>query len=234
MDCRCINVDGRTYASAGDIQIGETHGCRCLQGLDEDGSLVRLEQCFPLAAHVPLLSKTKDFVNRDFSRDFNISDDVNQVTYSGNFFPATISGLMAVWSTAQACGFTSSPHEHPRATEYILAGPGTTLVVVIAEQEVPATSDKSELYNSEIVGPALTVIPQGLTHYVFNPTCSKTHVYVVLNNADAGRVGMFVPDVCTQPVNKGSPPTKDVVGALLYSACRHRNECRTRCGMGGA
>ena len=233
--CRCLNVDGMSYTQVGNIHIGEAQGCRCVRAETQagsnltTGSLIRLVRCFPLAPYIPLLRKTKYFVDRDFTYDFNISLDVNQVTYGGNFFPAILADMTVVWSRLHACDFSSTPHEHPRATEYILAEPGTNLSVVIAEQQVHAMSDKSELYHSKIVGPAIVAIPQGFAHYVFNPTCEVAHTYIVLNSADPGRVGMFVPDLCTQPVNQGDPPTKDVISALLYSACVQRKQCRRHC-----
>ena len=232
-NCKCIEVGGSTFTPVGQIQVGDTHACRCTEAARTslEASLTHLQNCFPLTTHMPLLRKTFSLQNRDFSHTFNISDHTNQVTDGSNFLPAVWFGMTAVWSTAPACSFTSSPHHHPRATEYLLAGPGTTLVVTIAEQHVDAQSDKQELYTSKIVGPALTAVPQGLVHYVFNPTCNDTKLYVVLNNADAGRVGMNVPQHCRKTVNVGSPPTRDVVSSLIYSACTHRNECNTRCGF---
>lgn len=212
-ECGCYNWDGSTVM-AGDLVYKVAQVCRCTGPQAEPPLMDTLSECVPLRPSVLSTPFRSILTGTDYG--YNFDKEVVTVLNKGNFIPSVDYDIQFVHNVIKPC--TSTPHWHPRASEWYVV-PESEIYTVFAEEKEP------KIYEQSIVGPGLSVMAKGLMHTLINPTCENVNIFVLYDSADPGRVD--VPGVdCTNP-----PEAVDGPSLLVLEHCKRVAACEAKCGL---
>lgn len=113
-------------------------------------------------------------------------------------FPAlTGVDLSMVVSFINPCGM-NVPHSHPRANEFLVVTQGKLVAGFVLEDnrngagnvggEIPNPVGTIPMINATLSNYKGILLPKGLTHYQFNPTCEPAVFTAGFDSSDPGRV----------------------------------------------
>jgi len=156
----------------------------------------------------------------------------------GTFPVLTDLGISTTVGFLNACGI-NTPHNHPRATEFLTLTEGSELQFgIIVENGLVKTGGQ------EIAGSLSkyqgTVFPMGSIHYQFNPTCDPATFIATLNSEDPGTnqaTNFFALNDDVVRATLGAPMALDGQDlesfrkAIPTNLAQDIEVCLSRCGM---